>query len=169
MPKINKVTGIKSDNEFEESYKFVLPGYNVRPGEINAAIGVEQMKKLTGFIETRRQNAQVFVEHFKNNQNIIIQKEIGMSSWFGFSLIIKPNAKITREELISFFLRNGVECRPIVSGNFTKNEVLKYYNYELHGEMKNAEYLDKNGLFIGNHHFSIANELIKMKDLIEKI
>ena len=51
----------------------------------------------------------------------------------------------------------GFEIRPIVTGNFLKNEVVKFFNYKVHDNLKNAEYLDKHGLFIGNQHYSISN------------
>ena len=62
LPKNNLITGTKSDDDFEESFKFVLPGYNLRPIELSGAIGIEQVKKLDQFIETRRKNAL----HFKS-------------------------------------------------------------------------------------------------------
>ena len=64
LPKENQVSN-KSDNWFEESFRFVLPGYNVRPLEMSGAIGVEQLKKLPSFIDNRRKNAEKFVELFK--------------------------------------------------------------------------------------------------------
>ena len=87
LPKENKVSN-KSDDWFSESFRFVLPGYNVRPLEMSGAIGIEQLKKLPSFIDNRKKNANIFHELFKNDSNFILQKEIGNSSWFGFSLIV---------------------------------------------------------------------------------
>jgi len=58
-------------------------------------------------------------------------------------------------------IKLGFETRPIVSGDFTKNEVMKYFNFEVPFKMKNADYLHRNGLFIGNHHFSM-DEVIEI-------
>ena len=69
-------------------------------------------------------------QKLQNNPNIIIQQEIQESSWFGFSLIIRPGSKLKRKELLVNLNKIGFECRPIVTGNFTKNEVVKYFNYE---------------------------------------
>lgn len=80
LPKHNHVTGTKSDDAFEESYRFVLPGYNVRPLEMSGAIGIEQLKKLPKFILERRANAAVFQEAFAGNKNLQIQREVGDSS-----------------------------------------------------------------------------------------
>lgn len=159
LPKENLVTGTKSDDAFEESYKFVLPGYNVRPLEMSGAIGIEQIKKLPKFIEERRKNAAIFQELFHQHPKLRIQKEIGSSSWFGFTLIVKENAGIKRKDLISKLDHAGIEYRPIVAGNFTKNKVLDWMDHEISGEMLNAEWLDKNGLFLGNHHYNAADGL----------
>jgi CDP-6-deoxy-D-xylo-4-hexulose-3-dehydrase len=159
LPQHNLVTTAKSDNQFEELYRFVLPGYNFRPIEMMGAIGSEQLKKLPDFLKFRRSNADYFINIFNNNPYFLTQKEIGRSSWFGFSLVLKPNVSITRKEIIDYLTKENIEIRPIVAGNFTKNEVLKYFDYELYGEMTNAEYIDKNGFFVGNHHFDIRDKI----------
>ncbi|EGZ0690193.1 DegT/DnrJ/EryC1/StrS family aminotransferase, partial [Escherichia coli] len=159
LPKENMVTGTKSDDIFEESFKFVLPGYNVRPLEMSGAIGIEQLKKLPGFISTRRSNAQYFVDKFKDHPFLDIQKEVGESSWFGFSFVIKEGAAIERKSLVNNLISAGIECRPIVTGNFLKNErVLSYFDYSVHDTVANAEYIDKNGFFVGNHQIPLFNE-----------
>lgn len=160
LPKDNLVSGIKSDDPFEESFKFVLPGYNVRPLEMSGAIGIEQLKKLPRFIDMRIANAKYFVDLFSNHPYIDIQKEIGSSSWFGFSLVLNEQCPISRQQLVKVLVDNLIECRPIVTGNFLKNkEVLEYFDYEISGTMKNAEYIDKNGLFVGNHHVDISTQI----------
>jgi CDP-6-deoxy-D-xylo-4-hexulose-3-dehydrase len=168
LPQHNLVTTTKSDNQFEELYRFVLPGYNFRPIEMMGAIGSEQLKKLPGFLKSRRSNADYFMNIFNNNPYFFIQKGIGRSSWFGFSLVLKPKVSITRKEIIDYLTKENIEIRPIVAGNFTKNEVLKYFNYELYGEMKNAEYIDKNGFFVGNHHFDIRDKIDYLHEILEK-
>ncbi|TVZ38657.1 CDP-6-deoxy-D-xylo-4-hexulose-3-dehydrase [Alteromonadaceae bacterium 2753L.S.0a.02] len=167
LPVDNMVTGIKSSDPFQESFNFVLPGYNVRPLEMSGAIGQEQLKKLPSFVELRRENAEFFKNKFSDNSNISIQKEIGKSSWFGFSIILKKDLSMSRAEVIKHLTDNGVEVRPIVSGNFVKNtKVLEYFDYEVHGKLRNAEYLDENGFFVGNHHLRINSEIEYLSDLL---
>ncbi len=155
LPKNNLVCGEKSDDPFEESFRFVLPGYNVRPLEIGGALGIEQVKRLPSLIAARRENGKLFQAVFSNHPDIMIQQEIGESSWFGFSLVIRPGSNLTRSGLVAILNHLGFECRPIVAGNFAKNEVVKYFDSEVHGTLKNAEHIDKNGLFVGNHHYPI--------------
>lgn len=158
LPQKNLVTNEKSDNEFEEYYKFVLPGYNLRPVEMSGAIGIEQLKKLPEFVKNRRSNALHFQELFHKNENIIIQKELGESSWFGFSIIIK-NKSLDRNKLVKFLDESGIENRPIVGGNFVKNEMIKYFDYEVHNSLVNADLADQNGFFVGNHHFDMREQI----------
>ncbi|WP_026725451.1 DegT/DnrJ/EryC1/StrS family aminotransferase [Flavobacterium sasangense] len=158
LPKENKISN-KSDNWFEESFRFLLPGYNVRPVEMSGVIGVEQLKKLPSFLDQRRKNAELFVSLFRDNKDFYIQKDIDNSSWFGFSFIIKPESTLNRLDIVKALEENHIDCRPIVTGDFTKNEVLKYFDCEIFGEMKNAQYLDKKGFFVGNHQIDLTEEI----------
>ncbi|HBS86794.1 MAG: pyridoxamine 5-phosphate oxidase [Bacteroidetes bacterium GWF2_38_335] len=169
LPEKNLVTGIKSDNPFEESFKFVLPGYNLRPGELNGAIGIQQLKKLPELLKVRRKNAEIFVKSFKNHPYIQIQEETGKSSWFGFSLIVKPDSPFSREELLNLLTENNIETRPVVSGNFLKNPVLKYFDYTVYGKIVNAEIVEDNGLFVGNHHYDLSKEIDYLYKIIAKL
>jgi len=157
LPKKNLVCSDKSDDPFEESFRFVLPGYNVRPLEMEGAIGIEQVKRLPRMIEARRENGKLLQAAMSEHPDLLIQREIGASSWFGFSLVIRPGSALTRKALVVKLNQLGFECRPIVAGNFAKNEVVKYFDSEVHGALTNAEHIDQNGLFIGNHHFPIPD------------
>jgi CDP-6-deoxy-D-xylo-4-hexulose-3-dehydrase len=99
------------------------------------------------------------LNYLKTVKTFLIQKNIDNSSWFGFSFIIKPGSSLKRKDIIKKLTNNNIDCRPIVTGNFTKNNVLEYFDYEIFGQMKNAKYLDKNGFFVGNHQFNIQDEI----------
>ena len=165
LPKENHVCGTKGDDPFEESFRFVLPGYNVRPLEMSGALGIEQVKKLPHLITERRKNGALLQSALGNHPELLIQTETGSSSWFGFSLVIRPGSQWTRKELVKKLSDLGFECRPIVTGNFAKNEVVKYFDSEVHGQLTNAEHIDLNGLFIGNHHYPIADAIEALKKI----
>ena len=155
----------KSSDPFEESFRFILPGYNVRPLEMSGAIGIEQLKKLPSFIINRRKNAKYFQKTFKQLPFLNIQKEIGKSSWFGFSILISEDAPFSRVDLVRELNNSQIECRPIVTGNFLKNkEVLEHFDYTISGELEGAEFIDSNGLFVGNHHENMVSNLDYLKD-----
>lgn len=155
LPKHNHVCGTKSDDPFEESFRFVLPGYNLRPLELEGALGIEQVKRLPGMIEARRRNGALLQQALADHPQILIQRETGESSWFGFSLVLRPGCGVTRPQLLQQLQALGFECRPIVAGNFAKNEVVKYFDSEVHGQLGNADHIDRNGLFVGNHPYPI--------------
>jgi CDP-6-deoxy-D-xylo-4-hexulose-3-dehydrase len=155
LPKFNNVTSEKSDDPFEESFRFVLPGYNLRPLEMSGALGREQLKKLPSLIQGRRNNGKLVQQKLGDHPRFKIQQEIGNSSWFGFSLVLRDPAAGSRQQLVKELVDAGFEVRPIVTGNFAKNEVMKYFDYTVHDELKNSDYIDAHGLFIGNHHYGI--------------
>jgi len=166
LPKENKVCA-KSDDWFEESFRFVLPGYNVRPVEMSGAIGIEQLKKIPIFLEQRRKNAKLFLNLFSDSDDYIVQKNIDNSSWFGFSLIIKPSSTLKRSDVINKLDNANIECRPIVTGNFVKNDVLRYFNYEISGKLINADYLHENGFFVGNSQVCLENEIRYLEKVLQ--
>lgn len=169
LPKHNRVTGTKSDDAFVESFKFVLPGYNLRPVEMSGAIGVEQLKKLPPMIQARRRNAAKFQELLANYPHLRVQREIGESSWFGFSMVVQPGAPFSRKDVVASLTKHGVDARPIVAGNFAKNEVLRWFDYAVHGELINAEALDADGLFVGNHHYPLDEEFETLRHALDQL
>lgn len=120
-----------------ESWRFILPGYNVRPIEMMGAVGLEQLKKLPEFVKQRRINAERFP--------LKKQKEIGESSWYGFALFSDDI-----ERLKAQLNERGIEHRPVISGSFVRHPTIKYYDYEA-GDLPNADYVHDNGVMIGNH------------------
>tara|TARA_B100000780_G_scaffold176105_1_gene123412 strand:- start:6079 stop:7263 length:1185 start_codon:yes stop_codon:yes gene_type:complete len=156
----------KSDDPFYESFRFILPGYNVRPLELSGALGTKQIKKLDGLIDKRKSNAKVFQEMISDFDFIDVQKEIGSSSWFGFALIINNKANFSRTDLVNKLSSRNIESRPIVCGNILENEMTKYFDYSTSGDFAVSEMIHSNGLFIGNHHEDISEGLKNLHDSI---
>lgn len=166
LPADSKIYQKKQD-EFYESFNFIMPGYNLRPLEMEAAIGREQLKKLDRIIEQRRENAKYFVEKMQGLNNIRIQQQIQESSWFGFAMILEGQFKEKRSELVKILKENEIEVRPIVAGNFTKNEAIKYLNYEISGELSGADEIHNCGFFVGNHSKSNKENIDFLVSIIE--
>ena len=168
LPDENRLC-VKSKNLFDESFRFILPGYNVRPIEMMGAIGIEQLKKLPEFLKHRRENAKYFQKLFQNDERFIIQKEIESSSWFGFSFLIDEKSGIRRENVINALTEANIDTRPIVAGNFARKEVVKWFDYEIQGNLLNADYIDRNGFFVGNHQFDIKDKLDYLKKVLQHV
>ena len=152
---------------FYEMFNFIFPGYNVRPIEMEAAIGREQLKKLDEFLKERKSNGKYFLDKFSKIDTISLQENQDDSSFFGFPIIFKNESE--REKFIKSCDENNIEYRPIVAGNFTKNKVIEYFDYTIYGDLTNSNILHNNGLFIGNHHFDVKQDLEKIYELLVKI
>jgi CDP-4-dehydro-6-deoxyglucose reductase, E1 len=158
----------KSENEWDDLFRFVLPGYNLRPIELSGAIGQVQLRKFPEFLDWRRRNAKIFIDLFSGRDDLIVQSEIGSSSWFGFSFILNGKLQGKRAELLAHFSEHGVETRPIVAGNFTVNPVMKHLKHAPLDSLPNAERLHRDGFFIGNHHSNFESELKKVFGIFEE-
>lgn len=165
LPELNSVYN-KVGDEWHDQFCFVLPGYNLRPLEVSAAIGKVQLAKFDTFLMHRRANLDYFRELFGTNQNIRIQTGNGRSSAFAFSLVLTGSLKGKREELLLRLKKIGIESRPVVTGNFARQPVIKYLNVSL-APLENADYVHKHGLYIGNHHFEIRKQLDQLKEIVE--
>ncbi len=141
----------KGKNSFYESYHFIVPGFNLRPIEMEGAIGREQLKKMDIIIQNRQENANYFRKKMQSIKNIRIQKEIESSSWFGFSIILEEDYIGKRDEIVEKLQNKGIEVRPIVAGNFTRNPVISYLDYSIYGKLEQADFIHENGFFVGNH------------------
>jgi CDP-6-deoxy-D-xylo-4-hexulose-3-dehydrase len=138
VPADSPIYSPKTD-DFFEAYRFILPGYNVRPLEMSGAIGIEQLKKLDGMIEVRRRNAALFMSLFKGDERFIIQRENGRSSWFSFTFVLNPKLALKRER----------------------------YDYDCVGQIVNAELAHTRGFFVGNHPADIAPQLHRLREVLD--
>lgn len=163
LPEKNHVCD-KSGDPFKDSFVFALPGYCLRPTEMQGAIGSVQLTKLDKMIALRIKNAKEFVERFGGRTDISLQTEVGMSSWFGFALIVNEDAGYDRATLVKSLRKHGVECRPIVTGDFTQNPVIGHMDHRVHGKLVNAPYIHNNGIMVGNNPV----ELSKCFDVLQR-
>jgi CDP-6-deoxy-D-xylo-4-hexulose-3-dehydrase len=169
LPNKNKLYK-KSNNNFIDSFVFITPGYSLRPLEIESAVGLVQLERLNSFIKLRNNNAIIFQNLFENKDwcQIQIQEKNSISSWYGFNLVLKGQLENQREKIIKKLLKNNIEVRPTMTGNFLNNPVIKYLNHTAKGTFKNAEIVDKNGFFVGNYPKDLSRQLNILYKLIEE-
>ncbi len=158
LPKTNPLIKSKK-NDFYEQYKFILPGYNVRPGELHGAIGKIQLKKIEKFIKIRRKNLNLFNKLLGKNKKVIIPKTKFYSSSFAFPIIIKNLKKSKKLELFKNLKKAKIDFRLITGGCFTKHEYKKYFNYQIYKNLKNSIFLHENGFFVGNASKNLQHEI----------
>jgi CDP-4-dehydro-6-deoxyglucose reductase, E1 len=154
------------DDAFLEAYRFILPGYNVRPQEINAAVGLVQLKKVEGMTESRRRNMVVFNKLFAGDERFIIQRENGRSSSFSFTLILNPRLKMDRARVFGGLRDADIGFRMITGGCYPRHEAIKHFDYELVGPMTNADIAHDYGFFVGNHPFDLTEQIHHLRDVL---
>lgn len=158
----------KSGDPFEDLFRFVLPGYNVRPLEMSGAIGRQQLRKLPNIVDARRANAAHYRALLGGSDAVDIQQETGESSWFGFALLLKGPLAGRRRELVAALAQAGVESRPIVAGNFVRNPVMAHLPADVPASLPAADRVHVDGLFIGNHHYPIEAALGRVAEVLEQ-
>ncbi len=151
---------------FVRQFRFVLPGYNLRPIEMEGALGLPQLAKLDGFVAERRKNAAIFQSLFENHEHVSIQKETGESSWFGFAMTLQGKMRGQRTALTTALKDAEIESRPVVTGNFLKNPVIDKLPHVVAGEIVAADVIDTDGLFVGNHHYPIPAQIERLLEVV---
>ena len=155
-------------DEFFEAYRFIVPGYNVRPLEMCGAIGLEQLKKLDGMLEIRRANAALFQKLFRGDDRFILQREHGTSSWFSFTLILNPARRIDRGRVMSAMRAGGIGFRMITGGSFLRHEAAKFFDYDVVGTLANADMAHDHGFFVGNHPRDLTAEITHLRGILDE-
>ena len=165
----------KKNKHINKNFLFVNSGFNLRPTEIQAAIGISQFKSLNFFITQRNKNRNLIMKSLKNDKRwnnqvqFLSENSKVRASWFGISMLIHPMYKDKLKQILKSLDRSGlgIENRPIISGNITKQPSVKKYNLlKKKVKFNNADIIHKYGFFIGLKTNKIEKtELEKFKDI----
>ena len=158
--------GVPHSDDFFEAYRFVVPGYNVRPLEICGAVGLEQLKKLDSMIGIRRDNAAFFKSLFSGDARFILQRENGRSSWFSFTIILNPRLALDRARVMDAMRTAGIGFRMITGGSFLRHEAARFFEYDTVGAITNANIVHDHGFFVGNHPRGLKGEITHLHDVL---
>jgi CDP-6-deoxy-D-xylo-4-hexulose-3-dehydrase len=151
-----------------ESYRFILPGYNVRPMEFQGAIGRVQLKKLPVFTAQRRRNMAHFLELFGSDERFIIQRENGRSSSFAFTIVLNPAAKCDHTRVAMALKRADIGYRMITGGCILRHDVIRHYDYTTVGEVKNALIAHDQGFFVGNAPVDLKPQVERLREVLDR-
>jgi CDP-6-deoxy-D-xylo-4-hexulose-3-dehydrase len=141
----------------DERFLFVNVGYNLRATELQGAFGLHQVPRLEAFIQTRRETTEYWNHAFAKYGHWLAlapgrESNGARSVWFGYPLIVRPEAPFTREDLVAFLESRSIETRPIMAGNFRDQPAINLFPHRVAGPLTNAERIMRQGFFIGNHH-----------------
>lgn len=140
--------------EIDPKFLFVNSGYNLRATELQGAMGMVQLPKLAGFVETRRANAAAFrkaLDRHAAHFSFVEETPGGFSSWFGFPITVKDGAPFTVGELRRSLDEARIETRPIICGNIALQPALKLYPHRTVGPLAHATRVMNAGFSFGNH------------------
>ncbi len=154
-------------DDFADAYRFILPGYNVRPQEINGAVGLEQLKKLPAMTRQRRANWALFQKHFAGDPRFLIQRENGKTSSFSFTMIVKPESGLRRGDVFKPLKAAGIGYRMITGGCFVRHDAIRHFDYDCVGSLPNANMAHDRGFFVGNHPFDLAKRIERLRDVLD--
>ena len=161
------------DEIFDHKYVYDEIGYNLKPIELQASIGLEQMKKLPEIHRRRKENHSRLVNIFsKYEEYFYIPKATDLSnpSWFAFAVTIKDNTKFKRKDIVDFLESNKIQTRPYFAGNIMlqpaynglidKNDVISKY--------PNARKITTDTFFLGTSPVITNNQLDYVEEIVEK-
>lgn len=141
---------------YDHKYIYSELGYNLKSTDINAAIGIEQLKKIENFSQIRERNFKRLYDGLKQFEDLFIlpkEQEKSKPCWFGFIITLKNNCKFTRRELLKFLDEKGIRSRLIFGGNITKQPYFINYNiqYRKASDLINTDIIMDNSFWIGNN------------------
>jgi len=158
---------VKRGDDFYEAYRFILPGYNVRPLELSGAIGLQQLKKLPAMTAARRKNLALFQELLGDDERFIIQRENGKSSAFSFPIVLNPAHNPDREKVFRALEKADIGYRIITGGNILRHDVRRFYDYEAVDDLANANTAHDLGFFVGNHPQDLSQQLNRLAEVLD--
>ncbi len=153
----------------KKEYNFVIPGMNLRPTEINAAIGIEQLKKLKKIVGLKRKNYLAYYKIFSTSKYFDIIHENGINSSFVLPFILKTKYKSYLQELRKLLRKNNIEYRIIAGGSITKHPFYKYFDIKKINKLDNSNYIHNYGFVIGNHPELMINKIKIISKLMDSI
>lgn len=139
---------------YDHKYVYSHFGYNLKVTDMQAAIGVSQLKKLPKFIEKRKENYKKLYEGLKELERFLILPEPTKNtepSWFGFPVTLKENTKYDRNNLIKFLEERKIGTRLLFAGNILKQPLFTEttVDYRVVGDLKNTDLVMNNTFWIG--------------------
>ncbi len=150
-----------------KNFLFINSGFNLRPTDIQAAIGLSQFNSLDDFIKVRKINRAKVIKVLKidkrwKNQVTFVENDNNIKpSWFALAMLLNKKYKKSRNQIFNRLDKLGIENRPIISGNFLQQPAIR--NYHLKQKSKdfpNANFVHEHGLFVG-----LKNQILNRKEI----
>jgi len=157
-------------NKKGNDFNFVNSGFNLRPTEVTAAIGYSQFRRLNSRIGIRSENRKKIINSIKKSsawkKQLDFLEPINKKlkpSWFGLPILVNKKLLKKKKRYLNYLNKNGIETRPIISGNFLNHPCVKLYKLGKNKtSFKSAQEIEDRGFFIGLPTENIDNKKIKI-------
>ena len=158
---------LKNNKNKDTSFSFTNSGFNLRPLDISAAIGLNQFKRLNSVIKVRIKNREKIINSLVNSplwnkqfSFLDITKNV-KPSFFGLPILISKKYLSKKKQFFNFLKKKGIETRIVISGNFVNQSSVKIYNLNSKNEsFPKAQEIENRGFFIGLHPKFISEETL---------
>lgn len=141
---------------YDHKYVYSHFGYNLKVTDMQAAVGVEQLKKFPDFIEARRHNWDRLRKALEPVADMLLLPEPAENSrpsWFGFIVSVKPESRLTRKQVTGYIEEHNVQTRLLFAGNIIKqpcfDEIRGTDAYRVSGSLDVTEYIMNNSFWVG--------------------
>jgi len=138
--------------DYDKRYTYTNIGYNLKPTEIQAAMGLAQLKKLPRFIELRKANFRFLHDEMRNYEEFFALPETLPKSnpcWFAFPVTVREHAPFTRKDIVQWLTKHNIEAKMMFAGNILKHPAYKDVDCRVAQELTNSDYIMHNSFFVG--------------------
>jgi CDP-4-dehydro-6-deoxyglucose reductase, E1 len=156
---------------YDHKYIYSHVGYNLKVTDMQAAIGVEQLKKLPSFIERRRANFKVLYDGFRELEDYFILPTATKGSepsWFGFPILVRKDAPFFRGEVVRFLEGKKIATRMLFGGNLTRQPAYQAVRYRVSGALENSDLVMNNLFWLGTYPALTAEMLDYINNSMKK-
>lgn len=159
---------------YDHKYIYSHLGYNFKATDLQAAIGVSQLKKLPGFIEKRKANWKLINEELKGFEDKVIlpiPTENSSPSWFGYAISVRPDMGVNRNKVVKYIENNNVQTRLLFAGNIIRHPCFDNIRgtsaYRVVGDLRNSDFVVENTFWVGVYPGMTNDKLYYMIDTIK--
>ncbi len=137
---------------YDHKYIYSHLGYNLKSGDVQAAIGIEQLKRLNTFTEIRKKNWEYLNRELQCLNEFLILPEPTLKSdpsWFGFAITLREESPVDRNQIIQILEKNKIGTRLLFGGNLLRQPAFLHTQRRVIGELKNTDKIMNDTFWIG--------------------
>ncbi|MCM3701076.1 lipopolysaccharide biosynthesis protein RfbH [Paenibacillus macerans] len=137
---------------YDHKYTYSHIGYNLRVTDMQAAVGVAQLKKVPEFVRARKNNFNRLYQGLRDLEEYFILPRATVNSdpsWFGFILTVRDGAGFTKNEIVKYLEEKRIQTRMLFSGNLIRQPAYQGVNYRVHGDLTNTDKILHDTFLVG--------------------